>query len=138
MTFVLPSQVNKWSSLLNSGNSIAWLRARLFVLGRGRAGKTAFIRALRNLPFEDTASTIGVETATLQATTLHGWKQTEGTDYEKVMVSSEILILKLSILCHSAWRVNLHLHTWDNIGAESTDDATSWRRNSIARGVVVV
>ena len=125
MAFVLPSQVKKWSSLLNSGKSIAWLRARLFVLGRGRAGKTAFIRALRNLPFEDTASTVGVETATLEATTLHGWKQMEGTDYEKVMVSSDILILKLSILCHSTWRVNLHLHTRNNIGADSTDGATS-------------
>ena len=55
-------------------------------MGAGRVGKTAFIRALRNLPFEDTASTVGVETATLEATALHGWKKMEGTDYEKVIM----------------------------------------------------
>ena len=95
------------------------------MLGAGRSGKTAFIRALRNLPFKDTASTVGVETATLEATALHGWKEMEGSDYEKVIVSSDIRILKRSILCHSAWCVNLYRHTRDDIGAGSTDGATS-------------
>ena len=36
-------------------------RARLNLVGQGRAGKTALARALRNLDFEETKSTAGVE-----------------------------------------------------------------------------
>ena len=56
----------------------------LIVVGAGRAGKTAFVRALCELPFKHTDSTAGVATAKLETTCLHGWKKMEGSDFEKV------------------------------------------------------
>ena len=53
-------------------------------MGEGGSGKTSFFRALRNLPFIDTDSTAGAETATVEATVLHEWEQMDGTDSEKV------------------------------------------------------
>ncbi len=56
----------------------------MIVVGAGRSGKTSFIRAVRNQPFEDTPSTAGVATATLETTALHEWKELEGSHLEKV------------------------------------------------------
>ena len=61
-----------------------WRRARLLVVGGGRAGKTALVRALRNLPFEDTESTLGVSTCTLNTTDILNWADMDGTEYEQV------------------------------------------------------
>ena len=59
-------------------------RARLFVVGEGGAGKTTLIRALRDLPFEDTNSTAGIDTSTLETTDMQDWVETGGTEHEKV------------------------------------------------------
>ncbi|KAK3248372.1 hypothetical protein CYMTET_42159 [Cymbomonas tetramitiformis] len=40
---------------------LPWRRARLMVVGEGRAGKTSLLRSLRGEPFTDTASTQGLE-----------------------------------------------------------------------------
>ena len=53
-------------------------------MGEGRAGKTALVRALRNLPFKHTDSTAGVSTSTLDTTDMHDWKEMDGTAYEQV------------------------------------------------------
>ena len=55
------------------------------MVGEGRTGKTSLIRALRNLPFEDTSSTEGVATSTLETTALNKWVKDDGTNYDKVM-----------------------------------------------------
>ena len=61
-----------------------WRRARLLVVGEGRAGKTALVRALRNLPFKHTDSTAGVSTSTLDTTDILNWVDMDGTAYEQV------------------------------------------------------
>ena len=43
-------------------------RGRLNLVGQGRAGKTALVRALRNLDFEETKSTAGVEHQLMEVT----------------------------------------------------------------------
>jgi len=53
-------------------------------VGEGRAGKTALVRALRNLPFKHTDSTAGVSTSTLDTTDMHDWKEMDGTEYQQV------------------------------------------------------
>ena len=53
-------------------------------MGEGRAGKTALVRALRNLPFKHTDSTAGVSTCTLDTTDIRNWADMEGTEYEQV------------------------------------------------------
>ena len=70
--------------MLESEDTILWRRTRLLIVGEGGSGKTSFFRALRNLPFIETASTAGAETATVEATALHDWEQMDGTDSEKV------------------------------------------------------
>ena len=81
----LPSCIQTiWAALVRSDRLIPWHRARLILLGEGGAGKTCFVRALSNKVFLDTASTAGVDTATLEAIALHGWKHVPGSDYEKV------------------------------------------------------
>ena len=40
--------------------------SRLNIIGEGRAGKTAWMRAVSNLPFEDTDSTMGVNVSLLE------------------------------------------------------------------------
>ena len=42
------------------------------------------MRALSNLAFEDTDSTAGIETSTVQTTDLRDWVELDGTEYEKV------------------------------------------------------
>ena len=64
-----------------------WRRALLLVVGEGRAGKTALVRALRNLPFKDTASTAGIATSTLETTNMHKWTELRGSEYDKVFRS---------------------------------------------------
>ena len=54
------------------------------MVGQGRAGKTSFVRALRNLPFENTDSTVGIATATVETTDEHKWSEVEGNEYEQV------------------------------------------------------
>ena len=53
-------------------------------MGEGRAGKTALLRALRNLPFENTDSTAGIATNTLETAALRNWVEVKGVDGEKV------------------------------------------------------
>ena len=53
-------------------------------MGEGRAGKTALVRALRNLPFVHTDSTAGVSTSTLDTTDILNWADMDGTAYEQV------------------------------------------------------
>ena len=61
-----------------------WRRARLLVVGEGRAGKTALLRALRNLPFQHTPSTAGIATSDVETTNIHQWVELHDTEYEKV------------------------------------------------------
>ena len=63
-----------------------WRRARLILVGPGRSGKTAFLRALRNLPFKHTESTAGIDTDIVEATDVHNWTAVDGNEYEQVMV----------------------------------------------------
>ncbi|KAK3235747.1 hypothetical protein CYMTET_54068 [Cymbomonas tetramitiformis] len=44
-----------------SWEELPWRRARLMVVGEGRAGKTSLLRSLRGEPFMDTPSTQGLE-----------------------------------------------------------------------------
>ena len=71
--------------MLRSERTIALRRARLIVVGEGRAGKTALVRALSNLDFEDTDSTAGIETSTVQTTDLRDWVKLDGTECDKVL-----------------------------------------------------
>lgn len=43
-----------------------WRRSKLMLVGEGRAGKTAFLNAMSGLNFEETASTVGIETRTCE------------------------------------------------------------------------
>jgi hypothetical protein len=59
--------------------------SRLNIVGEGRAGKTAWLRAVSNKAFEDTPSTIGVKQSLLEVTKVHmetkcegGWSVVEG------------------------------------------------------------
>ena len=54
------------------------------MVGQGRAGKTSFVRALRNLPFENTDSTVGVATDTVETTDVHKWSDMEANEVEQV------------------------------------------------------
>ena len=74
----------EWSGLLNTGITIPWRRVPFIVVGQGRAGKTALVRALRNLPFEHTDSTAGVASDTLETTDMHEWVEVGGSDCEQV------------------------------------------------------
>ena len=67
--------------------SCPWQRARLVVVGEGRAGKTTLVRALRDLPFESTDSTPGIATNTLETTALRDWVEVEGTEGDKVTMT---------------------------------------------------
>ena len=75
----------KWIHIIESERSVVVQRARLFVVGEGGAGKTTLIRALRDLPFEDTSSTAGIDTSTLETTDMQDWVEMNGTEHEKVM-----------------------------------------------------
>merc|ERR1719174_1620089 len=75
----------KWRSVQKSERSILWRRARLLVVGEGLAGKTALVRALRNLPFKHTDSTAGVSTSTLDTTDILNWADMDGTAYEQAL-----------------------------------------------------
>merc|ERR1719174_3602584 len=75
----------KWRSVQKSERTILWRRARLLVVGEGRAGKTALVRALRNLPFQHTDSTAGVSTCTLDTTDIHDWVGMVDTAYEQAL-----------------------------------------------------
>ena len=70
------------------------------MVGEGRSGKTALIRALRNLPFEDMGSTAGVATSTLETTALHKWVKSDGSNYQKVSLyrNAWSLIFAFSLL----------------------------------------
>ena len=70
--------------MLKSEQTIRWSRVQLVVVGQGRAGKTAMTRSLQNQTFEDTASTAGVDTATVETTALHDWKQMDASHTDKV------------------------------------------------------
>ena len=74
----------EWSAVLQREPAIAWKRARVIVVGQGRAGKTSFVRALRNLPFKNTDSTVGVATDTVETTDVHKWSDMEGNEFEQV------------------------------------------------------
>merc|ERR1719174_3107818 len=76
---------DKWLEVQKSERSILWRRARLLVVGEGRAGKTALVRALRNLPFKHTESTAGVSTSTLDTTDFLNWADMDGTAYEQAL-----------------------------------------------------
>ena len=76
-------------------------RARLFVVGEGGAGKTTLIRALRDLPFEDTNSTAGIDTSTLETTDMQDWIEINGTEHEKVILSfqkSNLYVVSVSLI----------------------------------------
>ena len=76
-------------------------RARLFVVGEGGAGKTTLIRALRDLPFEDTNSTAGIDTSTLETTDMQDWVEINGTEHEKVILSfqkSNLYVVSVSLI----------------------------------------
>ena len=64
--------------------SCPWQRVRLLVVGEGRAGKTTLVRALRDLPFENTESTAGIATNTLETTALRNWVEVKGKEGDKV------------------------------------------------------
>ena len=73
-----------WASLLESEQTLPWRRSRLFFVGEGGAGKTSLIRALLNMIFIATASTIGACISTLDATNTHEWAKMPGTEYQQV------------------------------------------------------
>ena len=76
--------------------STPYRRARLIVVGEGRAGKTTLLRALRNQPFEDTASTVGIATNTLETAALKKWREVNGGECEKVhsiMVARNVAVV---------------------------------------------
>ena len=50
--------------------------SRLNVVGEGRGGKTAFVRAISGKAFEDTESTIGVQQSLLEVSGCHQWMPT--------------------------------------------------------------
>ena len=74
----------EWSAVLQREPAIAWKRAQVIVVGQGRAGKTSFVRALRSLPFENTDSTVGVATDTVETTDVHKWSDMEDNEFEQV------------------------------------------------------
>jgi GTPase SAR1 family protein len=60
-----------------------WNRSQIFLVGMGRAGKTSFLNAMRQREFEDTPSTVGMDSMTLQIASLSsgkGWLSTCDTD----------------------------------------------------------
>ena len=73
-----------WASLLESEQTILWRRSRIFLVGEGGAGKTSLVRALLNMIFIETASTIGACISTLDATDTHEWAKMPGTEYQQV------------------------------------------------------
>ena len=73
-----------WSQLVRRNTSCPWRRARLLVVGEGEAGKTTLVRALRDLPFKNTDSTVGIATNTLETTALRNWVEVKGTEGDKV------------------------------------------------------
>ena len=86
-----PPQV--WSKVLKHDTWSPWRRARLLVVGEGRAGKTTLLHALRDLPFVNTDSTAGIATDTLEMTALRNWVELKGTEGDKVTthVSSALI-----------------------------------------------
>ena len=76
--------MQQWSNSLQTERIIPWRRSRVIVVGEGRSGKTSFIRALQNLPFKNTASTDGVDTATMEATDMFNWSKLDGNEFEQV------------------------------------------------------
>ncbi len=75
---------SKWAEVLRTEENTPWLRARLMLVGEGRAGKTCFVRALQNKKFEDTASTVGIETTHVETTDVLNWQKMHGNPLDQV------------------------------------------------------
>jgi hypothetical protein len=94
--------------------------SRLNIVGEGRAGKTAWLRAVSNKAFEDTTSTIGVKQSLLEVNKVDmetkcegGWSVVEeGTlimkaDEAMTRVAAEIAVMEPQVymyICMRAWR----------------------------------
>lgn len=80
-------EADTMQALLRSSPSKEFRYSRLFLVGKGRAGKTALARGLQGKGFEETASTVGVEQATLEVEKTEveagaGWRPYEGVHSE--------------------------------------------------------
>eukprot|EP00041_Stephanoeca_diplocostata_P031727 m.995096 g.995096 ORF g.995096 m.995096 type:complete len:1471 (-) comp24015_c0_seq6:198-4610(-) len=58
-----------FSTCLEKGSK-PWMRSKIMLVGQGRSGKTAFLNAMRRKDFEQTDSTIGIDTMTMEVTSL--------------------------------------------------------------------
>ncbi|EKX40949.1 hypothetical protein GUITHDRAFT_112954 [Guillardia theta CCMP2712] len=75
-----------------ASSSAKWNRSQLSVVGKGRVGKTAFVRAVLQKPFEHTESTIGMEGMTCEVSSvLSGkmwWKEQSNAHSELEMLQA--------------------------------------------------
>ena len=57
------------------GRAKPWRRAKIMLVGEGRAGKTSVLRSLLGLPYVDTASTVGAEMFDVSVETAVQWSR---------------------------------------------------------------
>ncbi|EKX45745.1 hypothetical protein GUITHDRAFT_108203 [Guillardia theta CCMP2712] len=72
--------------------SAKWNRSQLSIVGKGRVGKTAFVRAILQKPFEHTESTIGMEGMTCEVSSVFSgkmwWKEQTNIHSELELVQA--------------------------------------------------
>ena len=90
-------------------------RGRLNLVGQGRAGKTALARALRNLDFEETKSTAGVEYQLMEVNRADSIQSSNSQEEQKsaLDVMERELILTLARDEAATESVELLLSLWD-------------------------
>ena len=66
---------NYWKEELQTSVARPWRRAKVMFVGEGRAGKTSALRSLLDLPFRDTASTVGADMFDVSVETAVRWSR---------------------------------------------------------------
>ena len=78
-----------------SRQRVPWLRSKLTVIGRGRAGKTSTVRSLLNRPFNpEWTSTVGADTLLVKASRMN---QSKPWEEVKAIQTSNVLVQRLAL-----------------------------------------
>ena len=87
-------QKREYKNVILYGDKGKWMRAKLMIVGQGRAGKTATVRSLLGKPFSKSLdSTIGASLSQTETTAdgSSSWHEQEGS------AGSEVFITKLAL-----------------------------------------
>eukprot|EP00960_Hanusia_phi_P068821 766941-Hanusia_phi.AAC.3 len=119
--------------------SAKWNRSQLSIVGKGRVGKTAFVRAILQKPFEHTESTIGMEGMTCEVSSVFSgkmwWKeQTQfHSELELVQARQAAAFAKGMHMAESDLLSSLEYEAEHGDDGDLSDD--SWERGEKSGGL---